>query len=485
MFNRRKQRFGHPLVHAALNTARRPKDLVRRLCEVPERRPGSTLAAIGLVFALAYGASLILFPKPDGRVVVGDAVHYYVYLRSVVFDGDLQFHNDYVRLYGLTGPGPGVAWMYEPLPTGYIRNVMPVGPAITWAPLYLIATGVVALLRGCGLDYPLDGFGRVFQASAGFSGIAAAAIGAWFAFRAAAALFGVRAGIWATLAIWLGSSALYYSLVSPTYSHASSMFANGAVVLMWMLTRDRGDVGRYAMLGALIGFAALVRWQEATLLALPLIDALRMAWREPGDRGPRIRRATMRVIVAGLAALVVFSPQMIVWNILYGHPFLIPQGGQFMRWHDAALMAVLFSDWHGLFTWTPVVALSIVGLVPLWRRDAHVATGVIVLLAIAWFTNAAVADWWAGEAFGSRRFVSSTPLFVLGLAALFARSQGRPVVRTGVVTVVVVLNLLLLLQYQMFLKGWRDIAPYPRGAYGLGVARFVVPFQVLGRWMGR
>jgi len=457
------------------------KGLIRRLCEVPERHPGRTIVAIGLVFALAYGASLVLFPKADGRIVVGDAVHYYVYLRSVVFDGDLQFHNEYVRLYGLTGRGPGVAWVYDPLPTGYIRNVMPVGPAIAWAPLYLITAGAVTLLRWCGIDYPLDGFGRVFQASAGFSGIAAATLGAWFAFRGAAALFGARAAIWATLAIWLGSSALYYSLVSPTYSHASSMFANGAVILMWMLTRDRSDVGRYAKLGALIGFAALVRWQEATLLALPLIDALHAAWREPGQAGPRIGRAATRLTVAALAALVVFSPQMIVWKILYGQPFLVPQGGQFMRWHDAALMAVLFSDWHGLFTWTPVVALAIAGLIPLWRRDAHVATGVIVLLAVAWFTNAAVADWWAGESFGSRRFVSATPLFVVGLAALLARWQGRPVIRVSVVTVVVVLNLLLLFQYQMFLKGWRDIAPYPRGAYGLGVARFVVPFHALGR----
>ena len=463
----------------------RSKDLIRRLCEVPERHPGRTVVAIGLIFALAYGASLVLIPKADGRIVVGDAVHYYVYLRSVVFDGDLQFHNEYVRLYGLTERAPGVAWVYDPMPTGYIRNVMPVGPAIAWAPLYLIATGAVTLLRWCGVEYPLDGFGRVFQASAGFSGIVAATIGAWFAFRAAATLFDARVAIWATLAIWLGSSALYYSLVSPTYSHASSMLANGAVVLLWMLTRDRGGLGRYVALGALIGFAALVRWQEATLLVLPVIDALRAAWYEPGDAGIRIRRAATRVVVAALAALVVFSPQMIVWKILYGHAFLIPQGGQFMRWHDAALMAVLFSDWHGLFTWTPVVALAVAGLVPLWRRDAHVATGVIVLLAVAWFTNAAVADWWAGEAFGSRRFVSATPLFVVSLAALLARWPRRPVIRAGIVTVVVALNLLLLFQYQMFLKGWRDIAPYPRGAYGLCVARFVVPFQALGRWLGK
>ena len=40
-----------------------------------------------------------------------------------------------------------------------------------------------------------------------------------------------------------------------------------------------------------------------------------------------------------------------------------------MRWSDPALAAVLLSDWHGLFTWTPVVAVAVAGIAGLWRRD--------------------------------------------------------------------------------------------------------------------
>lgn len=453
--------------------------MIARFADRIERSPGATIGLVGIVFALAYGASLVLIPKANGRIVIGDAVHYYVYLRSLVFDGDLQFHNEYVRLYGLTHRGPEVAWVYDPLPSGYIRNVMPVGTAVAWAPLYLLVTGVMSLLRTAGADVTVDGYGRLFQATAGFSGIAGATAGAWLAYRAAAAIFGGRPAIWSTLAIWLGGSPLYYSMVSPTYSHAVSMLANGAVILYWLQTRARTDLPRYAILGALVGFAALVRWQEATLLLLPAIDALRPVphvqqrdWRWAGH-------AVARIAVAAAAALGVFTPQMIVWQLFYGAPFVIPQGGQFMRWQDAALGAVLFSDWHGLFTWTPIVLLSVIGLAPLWRRDRYVAMAAILLLVVAWYTNAAVADWWAGEAFGSRRFVSCVPLFVLGLAALMARWQRRTVV-VGVAAVAIALNCLLLFQYQLFLKGWRDVAPYPRGVYGLGVARFVVPIRVVG-----
>jgi hypothetical protein len=456
---------------------------MRRFCEAIEQHPGATIGSIGVMFALAYGSAIFLFPKAGGRVVVGDAVHYFVYLRSVVFDGDLQFHNDYVRLYGLTHPVPGVAWIYEPLPTGYIRNVMPVGPAIAWAPLFLLVAAAVAILRLFGVDYPLDGFAPLFQASSGFSGIVAATAGAWISYLIAARSFGPRAAIWATLAIWLGASPLYYSLVSPAYSHALSMLTNAVVLLVWVSTKEREDFQRFLLLGALIGCAALVRWQDATLFALPALDAVVLFARWRGAWLPRAGRAGMRLVAAGAAALVAFAPQIVVWQIIYGQPILVPQGGEFMRWSDAALLSVLFSDQHGLLTWTPIVALALAGLVPLWRHDARVAGAVTVLLLLAWYTNAAVSDWWAGEAFGSRRFVSCVPLLVLGLSALFARARSSALVIATVV-VAVFLNGLLLLQYQLFLKGWREIAPYPNGAYGLTFARFVVPFRLLGHWLG-
>jgi hypothetical protein len=441
------------------------------------------MVGIGLVLGLAYGAAVFFFPKPDGRVVIGDAVHYFVYLRSLVFDRDLQFHNEYVRLYGLTHPVPGVDWIYQPLPTGYIRNVMPVGPAIAWAPLYLLVAAAIALLRAAGFDYPLDGFAPVFQASAGISGIAAATAGAWLSYRMAAQLFDPRTALWATLAIWLGASPLYYSLVSPTYSHAISMLANAIAFMVWMNTRDQRTMWRFALLGGVIGLAALVRWQDATLMALPALDAAVLFFQQRSGLLERIRAATLRFAAAAIAALIAFSPQLIVWQIIFGRPVLIPQGGEFMRWGDAAIGAVLFSDYHGLFTWTPIVALAVAGFVRLWQRDARVGAAILVLFVLAWYTNAAVADWWAGEAFGSRRFVSCVPLFVLGLSALFANQPWRRWM-IPIVVVTIGLNVLLLFQYQLFLKGLRDIAPYPTGAYGLLLARFIVPFRFIALWLG-
>jgi hypothetical protein len=452
-----------------------PQALSARLLTIPERHPTAVIVLIGLLFATAYAASLVLRPKPDGRILIGDALHHYVQLRSAVFDRDLHFRNEYVRMYRLHGGEPGTEWVYEPTPTGHVRNLMPVGPAVLWAPLFLLTTAVLGAANALGAGYPLDGYGRVFQATAGVTGIVAASIGAWMSWRTASALFGARAAIWACLTVWLASSAIYYSLVSPTYSHAASLLASAAFWLAWVRTAHAQGLQRYALLGALAGLAALMRWQDAILLAALAAEILLRV----RDRRLTLTRAAAAGATAMACAALAFLPQMFVWSVLYGQPLALPQGPGFMRWSEPALINVLFSDNHGLFTWTPILVIAVLGVPLLGRRDATLTIGVAVFLLLSWYVNAAVADWWAGEAFGARRFVSCVPAFVLGLAALIERWS--PPLRTLVIaaTAVIVHTGLLLLQYQLFMHGWRDLAPYPAGGYGLWLARFVVPFDLV------
>lgn len=457
--------------------------MMRAALALPERHPGRTIAALGCLLAAAYLTGAVLLARPDRRLVVGDAVHYYVYLRSAVFDRDLHFRNEYVTLYGLAGSEPGTGWVYEPTATGHVRNVMPIGPAIVWTPLFLLTTAVVGFARLAGAPVALDGYGRAFQASAALSGIAAASAGAWLTCRLVSSIFDRRTAIWSTLAVWTGSSALYYSLVSPAYSHAASMFAAGLFFHVWGTTIGDERWTRFVRIGLAAGLAALIRWQDVVFLAAPAVE---VAWTTmSADRPRAIARGIGQLAVCGAAAAVAFIPQNLAWLTLYGTPFTVPQGGEFMKWTAPALVRVLFSDWHGLFSWTPIAAIGVIGLAipivdprePASRRV--LMFGALTIFMASWYVNAAVADWWAGEAFGARRFVSCFPIFTLGVAAI-ARRVPRPAIGVAAACALSVSNLLLLFQYQLFMHGQR--APYPGGVYGMTVERFVVPVRMIVRW---
>jgi hypothetical protein len=422
----------------------------------------------------AYLTAIGLFPKPGGRVVFGDATHHFVQLRSAVFDRDFDFKNEYMRIYGLREEVPGTEFIFSDLtPTGHVRNYMPVGPAVLWAPLYLLAIGLQWAASAAGLAPPPTGYERMLQMTPGATGVVAATLAAWLAWRLARRWTNPESAAVATLAVWFGSSAIYYSLASPSYSHTASMFATSLFAWHWLDDGAAWSVRRAAASGALAGFAALMRWQDAMLLAVPAWETLRapMPW-------PKKLVAWGATLCA---AAIVFTPQMAVWRSLYGSVLAMPQGPSFMQWRSPHLVDVLFSDNHGLFTWTPIVVLAIVGLAGFARVHARFALPVAWMVLTAWYVNAAVADWWAGEAFGARRFLSLFPLFVLGLATWIGIARARAW-RMAVTGAIVAATLLLLFQYEVFMKGFTTLAPYPKGSFfNLWLARFVTPFRVLAR----
>lgn len=156
-----------------------------------------------------------------------------------------------------------------------------------------------------------------------------------------------------------------------------------------------------------------------------------------------------------------------------------------MRWGDPALWAILVSDNHGLLTWTPVIALALAGFVPLIKRYRATGIAAAAVFVVSWYVNAAVSDWWAGEAFGARRFLSCYPILVIALAALFEKLGERREAMAAITVGFTAYTFLLLLQYQAFMHGLRELVPYPRGFVDLWLWRFRVPFDLLAWWSSR
>lgn len=454
--------------------------LLHRTAEFVAGRMASIVAVIGMVMVATYVTAMAALPRSSGQIVAGDAKHHFVQLRSLVFDRDLDFRNDYAAQYGISPDSPESWWLFQdPTETGLVRNYMPVGPALLWAPLYTLVATVQLVLSWMGLAARPLGYEPWLQIVPGITGVFAGAAAAWMSWRLARRFVNGPAAAVGTLSVWLGSHALYYTLVSPAYSHAASMFTASAFCLYWFRPGATLSARRAVAAGALVGLCALMRWQDALALGVPLWAVCRwqVSW---------TRRAAA-ALAATASALAVFLPQTIVWNALYGRPFAMPQGPSFMRWSDPHLFDVLFSAHHGLFSWAPLLVLAVAGLAVFAWRHREWAPAVVILTMTSWFVNAAVADWWAGEAFGARRFLSLFPLFVLGASTWM---QGRPSTATArpwrmaAGLVLIVMNGLLLFQYQLFMKGLQAVAPYPSGGFDLWIARFLVPLRFVEWWLG-
>ena len=451
---------------------------IARRCRL---HPGWAILALSIVIASVHvGGYAVRGVRP--RIVRGDAVHYYVYTRSLVFDRDLDFDNDYKGLYTRDFAGsalpPDFSWWFERTPTGLTRNYMAIGTPLIWLPGFLGATGAVALWDAAGGSYPLDGFGLPFQLAPGLTGLVAGGLGLWFTFLLCREICPAGPALAATMATCAGTSYLYYMLVSPSYSHTVSACVAAAFFLLWWRTRDRTTVGRYACLGLLGGLFALVRWQDGLAMIVVVFDVLAQGRRFASLR-ERFAFAVTRLGAAGIAALAVFSPQIAAWQTLYGQPFIVPQGSGFMKWSSPAVLPVLFSALRGLFSWTPIAAAALLAIPWLFRQSRRLTVALIGFFLASLYVNAAVADWWAGEAFGARRFLSCFPVMAVGLAVLLSGTGRWRVAVRWLTAGLVFANLLLLFHYELFMLGYRSLAPYPDNWFTLWVDRFATPVRLL------
>lgn len=347
---------------------------------------------------------LCTLPLLTPRLYGGDEVQYFAFLRSAWKDHDLQFKNEYQWFYDQSPEKLDSfrrAFMMKLNRTGYARNDAPIGCAILWAPFYA-AADVYAKTTGRAQDgYAFPYIFAICFASA-FYGF----LGFVFQYLIARKFFDLRPAFWAVVTMWFGAHAIFYMYVTPPMSHATSIFTTSLFLYFWLRFRENDSLARSIFLGLLGGLAAMVRWQDGLFVLLPLLDRKPIKW----------KLATL------LATVLAFLPQVWVWRILNGeiNPYSTGNlNGKFF-WYAKYFVPVLFSSYHGLFIWTPVILLCIVGFFFLIRRDSVFILPVLVFV-LQLYMLACLDTWQGGAAFGLRYIISCTAVFTLGLAALHSR----------------------------------------------------------------
>jgi hypothetical protein len=360
---------------------------------------------------------VLSLPLVTTRIYASDEVESFAWVRSWVFDRDVNFENEYEHFYDskqVQTASFHETFLERENEAGRRLNFMPIGTAVLWLPFY--GAGHLAALA---IGAPADGYSAPY--------IAAVAYGsAIYGFLAVVLSLGIARrlvghGLGASLAIWIGTPLLFYMYVAPPMSHACSAFGVSLFLWTWLHVRERWSLGGIVWLGVTGALMAMVREQDVFFLAAPAIDFVRWAM-----RGPLQPRPALPAGVGVASWLVAYSPQLLAYRALNGHPGPTTYVTRKMTWTAPHSLQVLFSPEHGLFAWTPLALVAIAGLVllaigrvPTAARDARwVASLLLVTFALQVYVNGSVESWTVAGSFGQRRFVAITPLLVAGLASL-------------------------------------------------------------------
>jgi len=346
--------------------------------------------------------------------VTSDGVVYVAQLRSVVFDHDVDIARE-------------IELLRQPARPHY---VVPVGPVVVWAPLYLLISLADTVGRTVGWWPPPEdpafiGLGTAFVRSIMLSSAAIAFAGLWCVHRHVRTVVAPAQALVTSLLLLWATPLAWYLVYEPTMTHASSF---GLVAVFVILAARWGrrpyTRAQSLALGGLIATAFLVRPQDALFAVWPAVVALTMQGR---GWTARLRDTLWLALWAGIGAVPALLLQVVHSQFVFSQYdyALLGQGG-YLHPLDSRWLDTLFSSWHGFLSWSPVAYIAVIGsVVLLWRDTRWAATTLVLLFAMAW-VNGSTQDWHGNGSFGGRRFSSMLVLLAPGLALAIDMALRRP-----------------------------------------------------------
>jgi len=433
--------------------------------------PGA-LVATALAMAVVHAVGILSTSGPRGTMVKGDARAYFAYLPSIVLDGDLDLRNQFAVLR----PEGASEYPFGVGRGGRAANPFPVAPAIMWLPGYLAGVGLdVGGGPAVAGDQPL-GYGAGAALGSAVWSILLVGFGAEVTRRLLRQSVGAPEAFAATLMAWLATPALYYTVISPLYSHAPAWVAISLMLwLTWRAANDPSRADLWFWSGLAAGWVVAVRLQDVPLLIVPLVLLAVVV--------PRTRSAVAALRPVGAWLGASFAGYLVQGLTSYWlHGTVVPFGGAvpLSKPTLSNLVGILFSlGYRGWVSWTPIVLPALAGLVLLGRRGPSSTARWFAMAAVAGIAGMVVIDlthpFGAGAAYGGRRYVSATPLVALGLAAMLGRTVGPRARRVAwvILPALTVWNLWLLASYELLVVRhglYPTLLQVVRHAVGLGVS---------------
>jgi len=376
----------------------------------------------------------------------GDDAGYYAYLRSVFFDGDLDFINErnYAHAEKLT-------------PTGYVFNNWQIGQAVLFLPFFLIGHLLALVYDTLGYPVAVDGYSAPYLLATAVASGTWLFLGLIFVFQLARKFASEQVALITALSIWLASPLLYFTFIRQRMAHTLEFAVSAWLLLAWLRWRKSKSLPAHAVTGGILGLLCMIRVINVAFFALFVVDFLVLLWADKSEiLSARIRNHLTRFAVFSAGFLLIMLPQFYCWYQLNGMPFP-PRHMKFAGEGLAGfapldylknLAALLWNPKWGLVLSMPLALLGFLGLCI--KNEIRLAAlaylaGLISILLLYPEDSAS---------YGHRHLISALPLLALGLARslqwCFDRNKIWPLA-VGFVGLAVLGQYFMVVQYKVSL----------------------------------
>ncbi len=358
------------------------------------------------------------------------------YLLFVVTFASFRVNNDGLVYYNVLRRLLG-----EHVPNAYSREF---GAALFNVPFYAVARGISGLT-------PLDSaFGAPLGEVAITVASAAAVILTFYLGWRILGELELPNGPAVLLITLFGSPLFYYAVFQPSYKHAVDVLFATLFAFLLLRTTERADRRTLLALGACLGMMVTIRYVNIAFfvgvlvaflvrrnpravgtVALGMLVTAAVIFSLPGLRGIRYSQPPQPAASAAApleAGLLPYRLEHPCREVYLTHRLTLTQCLRNRLGAELAPRApveMLFSVRRGLFLWTPLTLVSVLGFALLFRRrpDRRAFLGGLLAAAVALVLIHGIwgAFWWGGFSFSQRFLAALFPVFLLGVAEIVRR----------------------------------------------------------------
>lgn len=362
----------------------------------------------------------------------GDGKGYYLYLPAIFIDQNLSNQTVDERFI-LDFDGRGANKYYA-------------GTALCMLPFFLIAC-IIALV--CGIE--VTGYSTPFEFLIGFAALFYFIAGLVFLSKLIKQFQLNKLSSSLTLIfIALGSNLFNYVFVEPAMSHVYSWCFISGFIYFIKAFLDENNTRKLFLAAVFLGVIVLIR----PINGIVLLSILFLI-----QQPDHLRRFLQVRLILKLAAIVfaILSIQLLLWKVQTGNYFLHSYKNEGFYFAKPELWNCLFSFRKGLFVYSPIIFIAILGSLVFWKKNRFAFFAFTSFFLILLYVISSWWNWYYGPSFGQRAFVDFYSVLAIPLAFAIEKIQQatwRKIVLI-ICSMCVFLNLIQTYQYnKQILSSW-------------------------------
>ncbi len=403
-----------------------------------------------LIVSIWYGINLNKWGKND--VINNDACIYYAYLPATFIYHDLTFEFD----RNLPANFEGRIWTYN-APNGRQVLKMSCGNAICWLPFF----GMAHLYATLSDNYAADGYSMPYSLFIFISSLFYLCLGLFFLSKMLLKYFHDFTVGFVLLLIVLATNLLNYIIQEPGISHINNFGLICTFLYISIKWLDNPTYWRSLLMGLVAGLITLIRPTNIIVILLPILIGI-SNWHDILARITFFKKNIIKILIIGIAAFIVFLPQLLYWKYITGQYLYYSYQDQGLLFSHPHIIDGLFSYRKGWLLYTPLMIFAIPGFFILKKYVRGFAFAFVIFMSINIYLIYSWWCWWYGGSFGSRPMIDSYGLMAFPLAALieyaFFRKIWLKVIMGLVFLFILFLNQYQLYQYRIGILHWESMS---------------------------